>query len=438
MTKKISNKLVSIIIRTKNEEKWIESCLKSVLRQSYKKFEIIIVDNKSTDSTLKIIKSYPVKLCKINKFFPGKALNLGINKSKGEIIVCLSGHCIPKNDHWLKNLLVNLKNSKVGAVYGRQEPLPFTSNNDKRDLINTFRLERVVQKKDPFFHNANSAFYKSLWVKFKFNENVTNIEDRIWGLVLIKNKYQIIYEPKASVYHWHGINHDGNKSRLNQIIKILEKNNEFFNYSNIGLKKKKKLIAIIPIKGDSIYFNNDNLLDVTIKSLKKIKLIKKIFVASDSSKNKLIAKSNGVNFIQRPNHLSEKHVGIIEVAKYVLNKSKLNINDYNTTCIVQVNYPFRTLKTMNQIIGKYFKSKFDSIVPFKKETRFTWKENAEINHNALNFLVPNKILNSNTNINLMGMFFIGNSEKIFYDYFGNFNLGYYEIKDELESTNLNK
>lgn len=438
MTKKNSQKLVSIVIRTRNEERWIESCLKNVLRQSYKNFEIILVDNMSNDNTLKIIKEYPVKLYKIKKFFPGKALNIGISKSKGDIIVCLSGHCIPKNENWLKKLVSNLKNNKVGAVYGRQEPLPFTSNNDKRDLINTFRLERIIQKKDPFFHNANSAFNKSLWKKLKFNETVTNIEDRIWGLQLIKNKYQIIYEPNASVYHWHGINHDGNKTRLNNIIKILENNNDFFNYSKSVSVKKHKIVAIIPIKGDSIYFKNKNLLDETIKSLKKIKLIKKIFVASDSSNNKIIAKTNGVHFIKRPVILSEKHIGIIEVARFVLDKAKLDLSDYNTTCIVQVNYPFRTTETMQNIISKYFKSKFDSIIPFKKETRFSWKENKEINHDALNFLAPNKIMDTSTNINLMGIFFIGNSEKIFYDYYGNFNLGYFEIKNELESVELNK
>ena len=43
---------VSIIIRTKNEERWITSCLQSIFKQSFKNFEIIIVDNQSNDKTL--------------------------------------------------------------------------------------------------------------------------------------------------------------------------------------------------------------------------------------------------------------------------------------------------------------------------------------------------------------------------------------------------
>ncbi len=72
--------LVSIVIRTKNEEKWIESCLRSVFNQNYKNFEVILVDNQSTDDTVKIAKKYKIKILKISKFKPGRAINEGIRK----------------------------------------------------------------------------------------------------------------------------------------------------------------------------------------------------------------------------------------------------------------------------------------------------------------------------------------------------------------------
>ena len=58
----VAKNLVSIIIRTKNEEKWIESCLRSVFNQNYKNFEVILVDNKSADNTVKIAKKYKIKV----------------------------------------------------------------------------------------------------------------------------------------------------------------------------------------------------------------------------------------------------------------------------------------------------------------------------------------------------------------------------------------
>jgi glycosyltransferase involved in cell wall biosynthesis len=53
--------LVSIVIRTKNEEKWLPYCIEAIRTQTYTNFEIIIVDNESTDNTLDII-SHQVKL----------------------------------------------------------------------------------------------------------------------------------------------------------------------------------------------------------------------------------------------------------------------------------------------------------------------------------------------------------------------------------------
>ena len=50
------NPLVSVIIRTKNEERWLQQCLEKIYQQSYRNFEIIIVDNESKDKTIKIPK----------------------------------------------------------------------------------------------------------------------------------------------------------------------------------------------------------------------------------------------------------------------------------------------------------------------------------------------------------------------------------------------
>ena len=104
--------LISIIIRTKNEVDWIESCIDAINFQDYKNFEIIIVDNNSTDGTLRYLKKLNLKVLKIKKYLPGKALNLGIKNSMGSIIVCLSAHCIPKNNKWLRNLISPLVKKK--------------------------------------------------------------------------------------------------------------------------------------------------------------------------------------------------------------------------------------------------------------------------------------------------------------------------------------
>ncbi|MFZ9731451.1 MAG: glycosyltransferase family 2 protein, partial [Ilumatobacteraceae bacterium] len=91
---------VSIIVRTKNEERWIDKCLQAIAEQNHKNHEVIVVDNESTDATVKKAQAFNVKLVNVTEFRPGEALNIGIRASSGDVIVCLSAHCIPTGPEW--------------------------------------------------------------------------------------------------------------------------------------------------------------------------------------------------------------------------------------------------------------------------------------------------------------------------------------------------
>ena len=70
---------VSIIVRTYNEERWIAHCLGAIFNQDFDNFEVILVDNNSTDHTVEVAKRYPIStIVNIDKFLPGKALNDGV------------------------------------------------------------------------------------------------------------------------------------------------------------------------------------------------------------------------------------------------------------------------------------------------------------------------------------------------------------------------
>ena len=57
----MKNPKVSIIIRTKNEERWISKCLKAIRKQKFQDYEIILVDNNSNDKTVEKAKLEGVK-----------------------------------------------------------------------------------------------------------------------------------------------------------------------------------------------------------------------------------------------------------------------------------------------------------------------------------------------------------------------------------------
>lgn len=367
------NPLVSIIIRTKNEERWLNQCLDKVSSQSYKNFEIIIVDNQSKDKTLKIAKNYNVKILKIKKFFPGKAINLGINKSKGDIIVCLSAHCIPLDKFWLNNLIKDLKKKNIAAVYGRQVPLPYSSPFDKRDLLNTFGLDKRVQKKDSFFHNANSAFKKKLWSQIKFDEKAINIEDRIWAHNILKLGYNIVYEPKASVYHYHGIHQNMDEKRCLGVVNILEKlDNEFVN-KNFENPSKLKINAILLQNGKLSIYKNDYLINHTISNLKKSKFIKKIVFSSDSDFSvKKVSKKVDLSIL-RQKELISKNIDILTICKKTLEyMEKKNI--YSDILVVTTdNYPKREKNFYDKLIQKMIKNNLDLVLAKIEQQGSIWK-----------------------------------------------------------------
>ena len=204
-----------IIIRTKNEDRWLKATLEKIFNQKYRNFLVAVVDNNSTDRTIEIAKRYKTKIFKIKKFIPGKAINLPTKKIKSKFVVCLSAHCIPTNENWLSNLIKPFKNKKVAAVYGKQLPMYNTESQNYRDLKIVFGNDKRIQKKDYFFHNANSAIRASLLRKYPFSEKATNIEDRIWAkqILDLNKNFQIIYEPRAAVFHHHGLHQSNNKKR---------------------------------------------------------------------------------------------------------------------------------------------------------------------------------------------------------------------------------
>lgn len=367
------NKLISIIIRTRNEERWISQCLKSVFNQDYKNFEVILVDNESSDKTLEKARQFKIKkIVNCKDYMPGNTLNLGIRESSGEYIVCLSGHCIPTNERWLSNLLKNFDEADVGGVYGRQEPLAFTSDADKRDLALIFGLDRRVQLKDSFFHNANSMIRRAVWEEVPFDEKLTNIEDRVWAHKILQKGYKIVYEPLASVYHYHGIHQDGDMERCKNVVRILESMHP--GYKSIEASNLN-VIAIIPVRGPVQYLNERPLLAYTIERAKESKYIKRIIVSTDNVETASVAKELGAEapFI-RDSFLSNEYVDLNKVLQYSLEKIEESKIFPDLIVSLEITFPFRPKGLLDDMIMQLTKGGFDSVIAIKEENRSIWKQ----------------------------------------------------------------
>lgn len=274
----------SIIVRTKNEERWIAHCLAMIQQQDYRDFEVILVDNASTDHTVQVARRFPLgAVVNVDHFRPGLALNEGIRASSGRFIVCLSAHCIPKNRDWLSCLRRNFGEDRVAGVYGRQLPLSFTDAVDKRDLLLVFGEDRRVQIKDYFFHNANSMIRHDVWERFPFDETVTNIEDRLWGKAVIEAGYRLVYDPDAAVYHHHGLHQGNAPDRAKSVVSVIERIDEqvLNELPECMRPEHANIVGVVPVQedlqpGSAAY----GLLEAAIAALRRARYVNNVYLVT--------------------------------------------------------------------------------------------------------------------------------------------------------------
>ena len=198
--------LISFVIRTNNEEKLIGKVLKVLFQQTCQDFEVIIVDSGSTDKTLEIVKKFPIQLIKIKpkEYNPSYALNLGITRGKGKYIGIISGHSLPISKTWLEDGLADFKkNRQVAAVTGHYTENPIGYHCQTLGWL-LFKFERGPREEFcPWMTNTNSLIRKDRWQEYSFDEKLFGCEDYDWACEMLARGYNVIKDPKFSVFHSH-------------------------------------------------------------------------------------------------------------------------------------------------------------------------------------------------------------------------------------------
>lgn len=201
----------SIVILTKNAGNNFENTLKGIFSQSYKDFEVIVIDSDSSDNTLDIAREYPVKIIKIKQeeFGHGKTRNFGAKIARGSYIVFMTQDAVPNNENWLSELIKPLKDKKVVGVYSRQIPKGNENIVDKFFYLSLYPDCSKVWDADNFsqgdniFSNVSSAIKKEILLKHFFNENIILSEDYEWAKNMLKQGYKIVYNAESEVTHSH-------------------------------------------------------------------------------------------------------------------------------------------------------------------------------------------------------------------------------------------
>ena len=191
-----NNPLVSVVLCTYNDEKFISETIKSVLSQSYGNFEFIIWNDGSTDNTEEIIKSFDdsrIKYYYHENTGLGTALGLACKETKGKYIARIDGDdiCLPyrfekeveflekKDDYVLVSSSVYYINEK-GPIIGRSFPWTWHRCQEKQFSI---VHPAAMYRRDAY--NSSIGYL-----------NLKACEDRLlWSNLIKKGKFRVIEEP---------------------------------------------------------------------------------------------------------------------------------------------------------------------------------------------------------------------------------------------------
>ena len=254
------NNKFSVIVPVYNAEKYLKKCIDSILEQTYQNYEIIVINDGSTDNSWKLLEklySNNNKIKLINKKNEGvsSTRNLGIEKSCGEWITFVdSDDWIEKNtleeiikiidkDKEIEIIFCNLFKNTEDTQIIPHKMINQTIEKDKRKLIDTIiAIDYGEKKYGTNFGNCRcigGKFYKKSLItdnKISFTIDIVSYEDGIFNLELI-NKSKKIYINEKALYHYYfndeSRTNTPNKEQSVQNKLILEKIELFTNKNNI-------------------------------------------------------------------------------------------------------------------------------------------------------------------------------------------------------------
>nr|AQS32426.1 hypothetical protein [uncultured archaeon] len=200
-----TNLFLSIIIPLYNSQETIGKCLDSIYSSNYprNKYEVVVVDDCSTDNSASIVSGYPCKLIKLNKNSgPAAARNSGAKKSKGGILVFIDS-----------DVVIGKNFFNITASSFNKEIVCLTAINTKKSNYNLTTdffnlLDHFVFLKSPQYAMLPCTSYctvkKSIFKDLGgFNENYkkSHVEDLELGLKLMNKRYKIYLNKKLKFTH---------------------------------------------------------------------------------------------------------------------------------------------------------------------------------------------------------------------------------------------
>jgi len=193
---------ITIIIPIYNAEKTLRKCLESVKQQDYKKYEVLCIDDCSTDSSPKIVEEYGCKLVKLRENSgSGKARNIGAKNANTKFLAFTDSDCIIPRD-WLSRIIKGFENKGVHFICGGYSGIKGNSFLEKYAFYELLIRRKNLSNFVKSFPSNNFACYKDIFLKEKGFPELKNYfaEDLEFSLE-IGRKYKILWDKNLGIKH---------------------------------------------------------------------------------------------------------------------------------------------------------------------------------------------------------------------------------------------
>lgn len=238
--------LISIIVPTYNSEAFLDRCIQSILSQTYKHWELLLVDDGSTDTSGDICDSYAAKDDRIHVFHQNNAgvstaRNIGLEKATGEYVAFCDSDDWVDND-WLKTMYINAAENDCDIVYCDAK---HHHPNNKTHIVHSPTVEEPYDRIS-FLKTYLCKGY-ALWVMMVKNDLIKKYNIRgIDGYVFCEDLYLAIMLilPAKSVKHISCTLYNYNCNNINSLVATQKNPEKIRRNMQEGINVIDKLITI--------------------------------------------------------------------------------------------------------------------------------------------------------------------------------------------------
>ena len=369
--------LVSIYITNYNYGSYIKEAIESVLNQSFKDIELIIIDDGSTDNSREIIESYAHLNNTRIIFQKNKGLNvtnnIAMRLAHGKYLVRLDADDYFSEDAIEKMCLKLESDSQLGLVFPDYFLIDTLGDVIAKEQRHAF--DKDVSLLDQPAHGACTMIRRSFLEKLGgYNESFSCQDGYdLWIRFTAKYKVANINEP-LFYYRQHNSNLTKNEDRiLNTRAEIKE---SFVTKENI---KTPKTLGILPIRGEKVNryslafekFGDEYLIDKKIKAALKANHIDLLVVTSPDKNIQEHVLNNYSNekifFIERPRNLARINKDLKDTVEFIFKDERLQRHQFDSFLLMFLEYPFVTANTLDDAIQTMAIFDLDSLISVRQD-----------------------------------------------------------------------